>query len=173
VVKSDALGRIRRVRELGLAYADQLVPLAHRLVKRLEDLADFQLFRAGFEQRLERAQGVFVLRRRADHLAISGDGFVQITEPRLIHLTEAELEAQDLFRALANLALAREHLGQILPALHLREEPVERTHRDLVLGIFFQHQTVTSYRMLEVFELHLIHLRRTQPELHEPLRLAV
>jgi hypothetical protein len=81
VVHGHALGRIGGVSELGFANADQLLPLTHRLVERLQNLADFQLLRAGFEQRLQRAQRVLVLGGGADHLAVGSNGLIQIAQP--------------------------------------------------------------------------------------------
>ena len=56
VVHRDALLGVLDVRELRLADADQLLPLARRLVERLEDLADLELLDAGLEQAFERAR---------------------------------------------------------------------------------------------------------------------
>ncbi len=125
MIHRDALRRIGGVRQLGLAHSNQLLPLTGRLIQRLQDGADFELLGAALEQRLERAQGVFVLGRRADHLAVGRDGLVQVTQANLVDLTQAELELQNLVRALSDLGLAHEHLGQILPTLHLREQAVK------------------------------------------------
>ena len=173
VVHGHPLGRVRRVGQLRLAHADQLVPLARRLVQRLENLADFELLRARFEQRLQGVQGVRVLGRGTDHFAISRDRLVQITQTSLVDLAQAELEAEDLFRALTDLALASQHLGQILPALHLREETIQRADGDLILRVLPEHQPIALDCLLEAFELHFVDLRRAQTQLHEALRFSV
>ena len=113
-----------------------------RLVERLEDLADLELLDAALEQRLERAQRVLVLRRRADHLAVRRDRLIEVVQPRLVDLTEAVLELEDLVRALADLGLAREDLGEIRPALGLREQAIERADRALVLRLGLEHPAV-------------------------------
>jgi hypothetical protein len=125
VVPRDALFGIGRVRELGFADANELLPLAARLIERLEDLAYLRLLHARLEQSLERAHRIGVLRSSADHLAVSRDGLIEVTELGLVDLTQAMLEFEDLVGALADVGLAAQHFGELRPALRLREQAIE------------------------------------------------
>ena len=155
------------MRELGLVDAGELLPLARGAVERLEDLADFELLDAGREERLERLERRRVLGRGADDLAVGGDRLVEVVEARLVDLAEAVLELEDLVRRLADLGFAREDLRELAPALGLREEPIERADRGLVLGVDLEHAAVARDGALDVLELRLEDLREAEAELDE------
>jgi hypothetical protein len=162
VEHGDALLGLADVVELRLAHADELLPLGSRLIQRLEDLANLALLDAALEQPFERAQRVLMLRRRADHLAVRADRTLEVVQPHLVDLTQAVLELEDLVRALTDLGLARQDLRQIVPALGLREQAIERAHGALVLGIDVEHAAVARHGVVQVLELHLVDLRHTQ-----------
>ena len=143
------------------------------LIERLEDVGDFELLDTAREQPFERPQRVVVLGRRADHLAVRGDRLVEIVQAKLVHLSEAILELEDLVWALPDLGLAHEHLGQVLPTLHLGEQAIEGAHCALVLGVDSEHSSIAAHRVLHVLELHLVHLRDAQPELDEALGISL
>ena len=124
-----------RCASCGLEHARELLPLAGRLVERLEDLADLHLLDARREEPLERLARGRARARRLRTSLVGRDRRVEIVEARLVDLAEAELELQDLLRALADLGLALEDLDELGPALGLREEAVERADRALVLRV--------------------------------------
>ncbi len=71
------------MRELRLVDQRELLPLAHRAVERLEDLADLGLLDALGEQGLERLERRLVLGRRADDLAVCRERAVDVAQPAL------------------------------------------------------------------------------------------
>ncbi len=103
VVHGQARTGLGDVSQLGLEHAGELVPLARRLVERLEDLADLHLVDAGGEEPLQRLARGRVLGRRRQDLLVGCDRRGEIVEPRLVDLPEAILELEDLVGALPDL----------------------------------------------------------------------
>ncbi len=126
VVGGKALLLALGVRELRLVDERELLPLAHRAVERLEDLADLGLLHALREEGLEGFQRRLVLRRGADDVAVRRERTVDVSELRLQYLAEAVLELEHFVRRLCNFGLAGEHVCELRPALGLRVEAIER-----------------------------------------------
>ena len=159
LVQNDALIRVLGVRELGFPNANQFLPLTHGLVERIENLAHFQLLRAGFKQPLQRLQGLDVLRRGVDDLAVGSNGLAKRPQLNLVHLPQSVLELEDFFWALADLRLTSQDFCQVRPSLRLREEPVQRLQCVLILRIGVQHSSISRYGAIEILQLGFVDLR--------------
>ena len=106
------------MRELRLVDAGELLPLARRLVERLEDLGRSPACLVPAAKRPSSASSVGACSgAAAEHLAVGRDRRVEIAEARLVDLAEAVLELEDLVGRLADLGLAREDLDELAPAL--------------------------------------------------------
>ena len=139
------LGRLRRrVGQLGLVDVTELLPVPGGTVERLENLADFDLLRPTREEGLERLQRLGVLGRRVQHVAIRRDGLIEVAELRLMHLSEAVLQLEDLVGRLPDLRLASEDGGKVRPAFGLHEEAVEGLDRRLVLDLRVEDAAVAA-----------------------------
>ncbi len=111
----------------------ELLPLGGGLVERLEDLGDLDLFRSRGEEPLDGLEGRRMLGSGGEDLAVSGDRRVEIVQSKLVDLADAVFEFEDLVRRLTDLRFAREHLGEVTPALGADEKAIERDDRCLVL----------------------------------------
>ncbi len=169
VVRGETLLLALRVGELRLVDEADLLPLAHRAVQRLEDLADLGLLDALREEALEGLEGRLVLRRRADDLAVRREGAVDVSEVALQDLAEPVLQLEHFVGRVGDFGLARQHVRELRPARRLRVEPIEGADGREVVRRRRQDAAVARDRAVHVLELDLEHLRVAQTELDEPV----
>src|SRR5690606_9778517 len=152
--------------------------LPQRLVVRLEDLGDPLLpeaqalrrvldHRALVEERLEGAERAFVLWHLLNDLPVGVDRAVDVAQAMVLHLRQAEAEVGDLVAGARDLRLLGQDPRELLPALGVLVEAVERADGALVLRIELEHETVACDRLVEVLELILVDAREAEADLAE------
>ena len=156
VQQLDLLERIGRAADLNLVHADELRPVAGRLVDRLEDRGRAERVLVAVLQPLEGAQGRLVVRLALEDLAIELDRARHVVEVLLVELGDPVLEADRLVRVAGHLALARQHREELRPVLRLLVEDVETRQRLQVVRIELEDLGVRVDRARHVAELALV-----------------
>ena len=143
VEQLDLAGRIEGVARHDLVDADLLLPVAARLVDRLEDVRDRELVLGVRDQALEGGDRVAVLILVIEDLAVRLDRRGGLVEVGLAQLREADQQRDLLVRLLDERELAADVVAEIAPRLARDVEPIERAQRlqivrrlaeDLVVG---------------------------------------
>ena len=116
--------------------ANQRLPLALHLVDGLEDARRQDAHLPVDQQPLQSAAGARMLRHEGEHLAVELDRPLLLVEVQLERPREAELQRRELLGRLGTeVDASLEGLGELLPAMLLLVEPVERLERlDLTMA---------------------------------------
>ena len=155
VEQLDLADRIERVLDHDLVDADLLLPVAGRLVDRLEDAGDRQLLVRGGEQALERADRVVVGGIEIEDLAVGLDRGRDLGEVGLAQPGEADQEVDPLAVVLDQDQLAAEVVAEVAPLLALDVEAVEGAQGRQVVGVVAEDLVVGADRLLGVAQ-HLL-----------------
>ncbi len=147
----------RRVPDLHLVDADELRPIARRLVDRLEHGGGAERILVAVLQAFEARQRRLViglpLRGSRDRARLRA---VDVVEVLLVELGDPVLEADRLVGVGGHLALAREDAEELRPVLRLLVEDVEARERLQVVGIELEDLRVRVDRPRDVAELALV-----------------
>jgi hypothetical protein len=150
-----------------LLHGDDALPLAGALVDRLEHLRREHGLggRRPRHQALERAQRRLVRRIHLQHGTVALDRARQVLEVLAPQLGDAEPERDDLGRRRRELGLALEDGEQVVPALRLEVEPVERLGGVVVVRIEIHDRRVGLDGPLGIAELAVVDLAEHEEHL--------
>ena len=151
--------RILVVRDHHLEDVDELGVLAAGLVDRLEHASRHDRLDLAVHEPVERVQRLGVRRIHLERLAVALDGARDVAEADLPQVADAVLERDGLAGRLGQLDLALEVAEQVVPALGLTVEPVERLDRRQLVGVEIEDALVGLDRLGDVAELAVVDLR--------------
>ncbi len=159
VQELDPGQRIVVVRDHHLEDVDELGELAGGLVDRLEHAGRHHRLDLAVDQAVERVQRLGVLRIDLERLAVALDRAGDVAEPDLPQVADPVLERDGLAGGLGELDLALEVAEQVVPALGLAVQPVERLDRRQLVGVEVEDALVGLDRLGDVAELAVVDLR--------------
>ena len=156
VQEVDLLERVGRAADLHLVHANELRPVARRLVHRLEHRRGAEGIAVAVLEALERPQGRLVVHLPLKDVAVELHRARHVVEVLLVELRDPVLEARRLVRVAGHLALASEHRQELGPVLGALVEHVEPRERLQVVRIELEDLRVRVDRARDVAELPLV-----------------
>ena len=158
--------------QLDVGELDQRLPVARRLVERLEDRGDLGLMLALGEDQLEGRPRRGAVGVDLEDRPVGLDRLAEVLDVVLEDLTHAELQGDDLLLVRRDGDLPLQVVDQGLPALEAGEDPVELGDRLAVLGVDVEDREVASDRVVDALQLRLQHPRDSMehPDLRRRIR---